>query len=161
MKEIDSMKKTILLGAGLLLSALLTIAQDTAQSGSSTSQPPTTSRSDQTNANSSTLQGCLRGSSGNYTLIDMAGMSYQLTGDESQMKENVNKQVEVTGATGSNASAGSKGATGAGTGAANTGAANSGQTGSTPTDAGTTANRMLTITSIRAVADSCSAEQGK
>lgn len=74
------------------------------------------------------------------------------------MKENVNKQVEVTGATGSNASADS---TGAGTGSANTGAANSGQTGSTPTDAGTTANRMLTVTSVCAIADSCTAQEQK
>jgi hypothetical protein len=157
------MKKTLLLGAGLFLSALLAIAQDTPQSGSSTSQTPATSSSDQTtaNPNGNSIQGCLRGSSGNYTLVDMAGMTYQLTGDESQMKENVNKQVEVTGAAESKASAGSTGAsagsTGADTGSANAGDANSGQTGNTPSDKGTTSMKTLTVTSIRAVADSCSA----
>jgi hypothetical protein len=102
------MKNTILFGATLLLCAALAIAQDTPQpEGSNTSQPPAASSSDQANTTSTdtTVQGCLSGTSGNYMLTDANGMMYQLTGDESQLSANVNKQVEVIGTVGANASA--------------------------------------------------------
>src|SRR5215813_11257249 len=95
------MKNAVLLGATLLLCGALAIAQDTPQSGSSTSETPSTApSSNEANTpsnNNNTIQGCLTGSSGNYMLTDATGMVYQLTGDESQLSVNVNKQVEVTG----------------------------------------------------------------
>src|SRR5207244_12573708 len=89
------MKNTTLLSAALLLCAAMAIAQDTPQSGGSTSQTPTTSSSDQTSmpSNGNAIQGCLSGSSGNYMLTDVSGTMWQLTGDESQLSANVNKQV--------------------------------------------------------------------
>lgn len=159
------MKNAVLLGATLLLCGALAIAQDTPQSGSSTSETPSTApSSNEANTpsnNNNTIQGCLTGSSGNYMLTDATGMVYQLTGDESQLSVNVNKQVEVTGtasaggaaaeshtppdANASGNSAEAQGTTG-----------NAGAAGSASASAGAGASKILAVTSITKVADSCS-----
>src|SRR5581483_12253548 len=102
----DIMKKAMLLSVAIVLCAALALAQDTAPGGSSqsttsTSQTTTTER----NSSGKTIQGCLTGASGNYMLTDAMGMSYKVLGDESQLSDNVNKQVEVTGMVGASASA--------------------------------------------------------
>src|SRR5262245_51661898 len=101
------MKHSIVLGATLLLSGAMAIAQDTPPSATSnTSQSSASNTAGQTDstANGNTIQGCLSSSSDNYTLTDANGMSYQLTGDESQLSANVNRQVEVMGTPAASAS---------------------------------------------------------
>src|SRR6266536_5971898 len=104
MKVYISMKQLVFLAAALMLCTTLALAQDTPSSSSQTGAAATTS--DQANtANSNSVQGCLTGTSGSYMLTDATGVMYQLTGDESQLSANVNKQVEVTGTAGAKASA--------------------------------------------------------
>jgi hypothetical protein len=164
MKGDMSMKKAILLSATVLLCAALAIAQDTPQSGGSTSQTPATSSSEQTSTPSSgnAIQGCLSGSSGNYMLTDTSGTMWQLTGDESQLSANVNKQVEVMGIASAGGSAESH--TPPDSNASGNSAEASGTTGSASASAGgasasapANGTKTLAVTSIRKVADSCSA----
>ncbi len=115
------MRRLLLLVSVLLLGACWAVAQD-ATSPSSNSN----ASSGQTGSNASgttTVQGCLSGSSGNFTLTDKHGNSYQLTGDTAKLSEHVGHEVKVTGTTSSPASAASGGS------AANTaGAAGNSQT---------------------------------
>ncbi len=68
--------------------------------------------------NQTTVQGCLSGSSGSYTLTDSSGNSYQLTGNTSKLAKHVGHQIEVTGATSSAPSSAGGNETGAGNGGA-------------------------------------------
>jgi hypothetical protein len=97
------MAKTLLLALTLVLSAAWMHAQtSSSQTGSSTS-----SNSSQTsNSGQTKVQGCLEGSSGNYTLKADSGTTYQLTGDTAKLSKHVGHEVEITGST-SNASSAS------------------------------------------------------
>ena len=64
-----------------------------------------------------TVEGCLAGSNGNFTLTDNNGTSYQLTGDTAKLSERVGHEVKVTGTSGS-AGTGASGSTESSTGAA-------------------------------------------
>lgn len=44
-----------------------------------------------------TLQGCLSGSDGNYTLMVKNGTSYRLNGDTAKLAEHIGHEVKVTG----------------------------------------------------------------
>jgi Protein of unknown function (DUF5818) len=86
------MAKTFLLAISLLLSAVWLQAQS--------QYPQTGSR--QTGASASgqtTVQGCLQGSDGNYTLTDKSGTTYQLQGDTSKLSAHVGHEVQITGST--------------------------------------------------------------
>jgi hypothetical protein len=87
------MSKTLMLAAVLLLSATWLQAQQDQGAG-------------QTNSPSSnTVEGCLQGSNGNYTLTDSAGTTYQLAGDTSKLTEHVGHEVEIKGSTSPSSSA--------------------------------------------------------
>jgi hypothetical protein len=47
------------------------------------------------------VQGCLSGSAGSYTLTDKNGRSYQLTGDSAKLSEHVGHEVKITDSTAS------------------------------------------------------------
>lgn len=47
-----------------------------------------------------TIQGCLGGSEGNFTLTDKSGIAYRLIGDSSKLKDHVGHEVEVKGEAG-------------------------------------------------------------
>ena len=49
--------------------------------------------------NQTTVQGCLSGSAGGFTLTDNSGTAYQLAGDTSKLTDHVGHQVEITGTT--------------------------------------------------------------
>lgn len=101
------------------------------QSGtSSSSGQSTTSR---TGAGQMTVEGCLSGSSGNFTLTDKNGTSYQLTGDTAKLTEHVGHEVKITGTAGS------------------AGAAASGSTETSPAGAG----QSLQVTSVKHVSKTC------
>jgi ABC-type phosphate transport system substrate-binding protein len=94
------MRKLLLLVSVLLLGACWAAAQDSATPNSSQSDP-TAASSGQTGSASAngatTVQGCLSGSSGSYTLTAKDGTSYQLTGDTAKLSEHVGHQVKITG----------------------------------------------------------------
>lgn len=80
------MKKILLLSSILLLSAVWAVAQ-------SSSQPSTTS----SDLGNMTVEGCLSGSVGNYSLTDKSGTTYQLTGDTARLENQVGHTIQVTG----------------------------------------------------------------
>ena len=149
------MTRAVLLAAALLVCGALAVAQETA---------PTTGSTDANTASTNTIQGCLSGTSGAYMLTDANGMTYQLQGDESQISDNVNKEVEVTGTAGSTASASATnspetnapGNATAGEASGSTASNSSSATGSTAT---ASVAKTFSVTSIRKVADTCASGQ--
>ncbi len=88
------MTRTFLLGLILLASAAWVQAQS--------QYPQTDSRqSEATASGHTTVQGCLQGSGGNYTVTDKNGTTYQLQGDTSKLSAHVGHEVQVTGNDGS------------------------------------------------------------
>lgn len=165
------MRKATLFCAALTLCAGLALAQDTPSNGPASptgTSTATTSTTDQS-ASANTIQGCLMGTNGNYMLTDAMGVSYKVQGDESQLSSNVNKEVEVMGTVASTASASAS--NNADTNAPNSSSASaqpnqggnpdaSGAGGSsTGATATATASKTLNATSVKAVADSCSASK--
>src|SRR6266571_7669610 len=131
------MRKTFLITAILLLSAAWAVAQtspstpqsttpdtssqqSTTPSSTSPSQQPatpdtsstttqtTTTQTTQTSSNSSTsIEGCLSGSAGNWTLTDQSGKTWQLAGDTSKLSDHVGHQVRLMGTDNSSPASGS------------------------------------------------------
>ncbi len=83
------MKKILLLSFIFLLSAVWAVAQYDSQSSASSQ-----SSSD---ANQTTIEGCLGGSNGSYSLTDKSGTTYQLTGDTGKLDQHVGHTIQVTG----------------------------------------------------------------
>lgn len=159
------MRKAILLGASLALCAAMALAQETpsgssSQSTTSTTQTTTSERS----ASGNSIEGCLTGTAGHYMLTDSTGVAYKLEGDDSQLADNVNKQVEVMGTAGSSASASATNnpdtnapsGSAQGEASANAGDASSGSTGASAT---ANAAKTLDVTSVKKVADTCGSGQ--
>jgi len=96
------MRQLLLLLSVLLLGACWAAAQDTnTQPNADPSQASQTSASSgqtgSANTGGTTVEGCLSGSSGNYTLTDKNGVSYQLTGDSAKLSEHVGHTVKIMG----------------------------------------------------------------
>jgi maltose-binding protein MalE len=90
------MTRTLLLALTLVLSAAWMHAQtSSSQAGSSSSS----------SSNQTKVQGCLEGSSGNYTLKADSGTTYQLQGDTAKLSKHIGHEVEITGTTSSASSA--------------------------------------------------------
>jgi uncharacterized protein DUF5818 len=101
------MSKTLMFAAVLLLSAAWLQAQQYPQSGSSPSGgTQTSSGQGHESSGKTTVEGCLQGSDGNFTLTDSSGATYQLQGDTSKLSEHVGHEVQIKGTT-SGAAAGS------------------------------------------------------
>lgn len=86
------MYKKLMLLLVLLVSAAWLQAQAYPQSS------PTQSTGDA--SGNMTVQGCLSGSDGNYTLTADNGTAYKLTGNTAELKDHVGHEVQITGATG-------------------------------------------------------------
>jgi hypothetical protein len=85
------MRKILVLSSIALLYASLGWAQDSSAQSS-------TSTASSSSANSGTIQGCLNGSGGNYTLTqDSTGTVFKLVGNADVLKEHVGHEVAVTG----------------------------------------------------------------
>ncbi|HXO38126.1 MAG TPA: hypothetical protein VN872_05790 [Candidatus Acidoferrum sp.] len=121
------MRKTSLITAILLLSAVWAVAQTspsspqstipgassqqpTSPSSTSPSQQPatpdasstttqtTTTQTTQTSTDSAnSIEGCLSGSAGSWTLTDQSGKTWQLAGDTSKLSDHVGHQVRLMG----------------------------------------------------------------
>src|SRR5450755_3566105 len=81
-----TMRRIVLLSSILLLSAAWAVGQYS-------------SGSDDKRADASkvTIEGCIAGAAGNYTLTDQLGGSYQLTGNTEKVKSHVGEVLRVTG----------------------------------------------------------------
>src|SRR5215510_3345293 len=107
------MRKFWLLTALLLLCSAWVVAQSTPPAASSDSSqasiPQTSASSSQGSDTESTktIEGCLSGSAGSWTLTDSSGKTYQLQGDDSKLSKDVGHQVRIKGSE----MAGSSGAT--------------------------------------------------
>ena len=138
------MRQLFLLLSVLLLGLSWAVAQDsTSQStGSSAQSSDSTGNSGQTSRTGAggqvTVEGCLSGSSGNFTLTDKNGMAYQLTGDTAKLNEHVGHEVKVTGTSGA---AGAGASSSPDTSASGAGSAGAGQ--------------ALQVTSVKHVSKTC------
>jgi hypothetical protein len=83
--------KILLFALALLVPAARLQSQDTSQAGSNQAE---TSVSDHI-----TLEGCLQGTNGDYTLSANSGKTYQLQGDTSNLSAHVGHEVQITGPT--------------------------------------------------------------
>jgi hypothetical protein len=138
------MRQVILFLSVLLLGVSWAVAQGTPdQSGSSSSSPSSSSSSAQSSPSSAggetTVEGCLSGSSGSYTLAAKDGSTYQLTGDTAKLSEHVGHEVKITGTANSAASSPSSG------GAASGSSASSGS------------QKSLQVTSVKHISKTCQA----
>ena len=83
------MTKILLFALALLVPAARLHSQDTSQAGQTETSAP----------NQITLEGCLQGTNGNYTVIAHSGRTYQLQGDTSNLGAHVGHEVQITGPT--------------------------------------------------------------
>lgn len=149
------MRKTYLITAILLLSAAWAVAQtspstpqSTTPDASSTTTQTTTTQTTQTSNDSSTsIEGCLSGSVGNFTLTDQSGKTYQLAGDTSKLSDHVGHQVRLMGTDNSSSASGSSSPSSSSpsSGAGATGAGSS--SGTQPT---------FTVKNVKMISSSCS-----
>jgi hypothetical protein len=98
------MRRLLLLVSVLLLGVSWAAAQNSASPGQ-------TSHS-RASAGSQTVEGCLSGSNGKYTLTDQQGKTYDLTGDTSKLADHVGHEVKITGTSGSGSASGAGSAMG-------------------------------------------------
>ena len=126
-----------LLALSVLLLGVTWAAAQNYPSQTSPNQTTPSHKSSNTEGQTS-VQGCLSGSNGNYTLTDKSGTTYQLMGDTSKLSEHVGHEVKVTGST------------------------EGGATSSTGGAAGTTgsASKTLQVSSVKHIAKSCQTGKG-
>ena len=117
------MRKTSLIAAILLLSAVWAVAQTSPSQQpatpdtSSTTQTTTTQTTQ--SATETSIEGCLSGSAGNWVLTDQSGKTWQLAGETSALSDHVGHQVSIMGSDTSASATGPSGAaTATGAGAA-------------------------------------------
>ena len=119
------MRRVLLMASIMLLGLSWAVAQssstpssypDGAQQGAgqdSTATAASSGRQSHTGAGGQmTVEGCLSGSDGNFTLMAKDGTSYQLTGDTATLSEHVGHEVKVTGMSSSGGSGSSASANG-------------------------------------------------
>src|SRR5262249_19553548 len=88
------------------------------QQPSSPSQQPSTPDAAQTSTDAaSSIEGCVGGSAGSWTLTDQTGKTWQLAGDTAKLGDHVGHQVRVMGYENSKGSDTSSGASSPGAGA--------------------------------------------
>jgi len=137
------MRQLFLLVSVLLLGLSWAVAQDkTSSSPSSSSTGSAQSDSSATSRTGAggqmTVEGCLSGSNGNFTLTDKNGTSYQLTGDTAKLSDHVGHEIKVTG----------------------TSASGTGAESSTGAAAGSAAGQTLQVSSVKHVSKTCKSGGG-
>jgi hypothetical protein len=101
--RIRIMRRLSLLASVLLLGVSWAVAQDST-TPSQTSSQASASQSDSTGTGTHTVEGCLSGTNGKYTLTDDQGKSYDLSGDTSKLANHIGHEVKITGTVDSSAS---------------------------------------------------------
>jgi hypothetical protein len=141
------MRQLLLLLSVLLLGACWAAAQDSSsQPSPSSSSPSQSSSAGQSSAgggSETTVQGCLSGSNGSYTISDKNGTTYQLTGDTAKLSEHVGHEVKVTG------TASAAGSTSPSSGGSAAGASS-----------GSASQQSLQISSVKHVSKTCQSGGG-
>jgi hypothetical protein len=141
------MRQVFLFLSVLLLGVSWAVAQgsqtspssSSSTSGQSSDTSSSSGQSSQTSAGGDTsVEGCLSGSSGNYTLAAKDGTTYQLTGDTAKLSEHVGHEVKVTGTANSAASSPSS-----------SGASSSSSAGTTGSE------KSLQVTSVKHISKTC------
>lgn len=110
------MRQLFLLISVLLIGLSWAVAQDSSSPSSSTASGSAAQTSRTGAGGQMSVEGCLSGSNGNFTLTDKNGTAYQLTGDTAKLSEHVGHEIKVTG-TSATGSAGAAGSTESSTGA--------------------------------------------
>src|SRR6476646_9442040 len=168
------MRKTFLITAILLLSAAWAVAQTspstpqsttpdtssqqpTTPSSTSPSQQPdtsstttqtTTTQTTQTSSNSSTsIEGCLSGSAGNWTLTDQSGKTWQLAGDTSKLSDHVGHQIRLMGTDNSSSASGSSSPNSSNPGSS---------AGATGTGSASGMQSTFTVNKVKMISSTCS-----
>ncbi|HEY3929060.1 MAG TPA: hypothetical protein VGL89_11840 [Candidatus Koribacter sp.] len=140
------MKKTILVLAALLCTSLWAFAQtdrEAAQPNTSGQTAGAPAPSTTSGNSTMTVDGCLSGSAGTYTLKDKTtGTTYALSGNTSKLADHVGHEVQVTGTT-------------SGSGSSASSAANEAASGNTSAMGGT---QTITVSSFKHISTSCSAK---
>ena len=97
--------------------------------------------STENSGNKTTLEGCLSGSSGNYTLTANNGMTYRLQGDEKKLSKHTGQEVKVEGTAAAGASSGTA-----------AGQSGSSTAGTTP---GASSQQSLQVSKVKKVSKNC------
>ena len=112
------MRQLFMLISILLLGLSWSVAQDSTTGAGTAQSPDSSASSGQTSRTGAggqmTVEGCLSGSNGSFTLTDKNGMSYQLTGDTAKLSEHVGHEIKVTGTSSSAGTAGAESSTAGG-----------------------------------------------
>jgi len=142
------MRQVFLFLSVLLLGVSWAVVQGTSPTSPSTSssdssaQTSSQSSASQTSASGyTTVEGCLSGSSGSYTLAAKDGTTYQLTGDTAKLSEHVGHEVKITGTANSAASSPSSGAASSSAGS-------------------TSSEKSLQVSSVKHVSKTCQSGSG-
>lgn len=114
--------------------------------GAQTQRDHETATHAENTGNETTMQGCLNGSAGNYTLTDSSGQQFQVAGDTDKLQKHVGHKVEVAGTTSGVSSTSDPSATNP-----------SSSDKTDPTSSGTTGAKQptLNVTSVKDIAGSC------
>lgn len=149
----NRMKKTILVIAALACSALWAVAQ-TSTMPSSQSGAGQTSSSASSSSNPVTVDGCLAGAAGSFTLKDKAtGTTYNLAGDTAKLASHVGQELQITG------TAASASATSGGSSSATPSSSANPSSSASPAGAGSSAGgQTLNMTAAKMVSSTCSAQ---
>ncbi len=149
------MKKVLLSGLLLLVCSAWMAAQTS--TSQSSSNPSGTSASSQTSDQSSgtsgsmsgtsssqtSIEGCLSGSTGSYSLTDNSGTTYQLQGDDSKLSKHVGHEIQVKGSEGSAS-------------ASPSGASPSSSSSTSSSSTGASAGKTFNVTSVKMISSTCS-----
>jgi type IV secretory pathway TrbL component len=134
----------------LLMSVLLTASLAFAQYGQtqtpSSNPSASQSQSQMGTSNQISVQGCLSGSDGNYTLTDKSGNSYQLTAGNVDLKSHVGQQVQISGSA-TPAAGGTAGTSGT--------AGTTGTTGTTGAGSAASQANQVTVDTVSKISDTC------
>jgi len=132
------MRPMFLVFSVLLLGFSWAMAQNGTSSANSSTAAGQTSHASASGETS--VEGCLSGSNGSYTLTDKNGMTYQLTGDTAKLGEHVGHEARITG-TRSSASSNAAG-------------------GAASSAAGGAGSEMLQVSSVKHISKTCKSGTG-
>lgn len=132
------MRQVLLCVSILLLGLTWGFAQTSGSSDATPTQSGSAGQMGHAGSGHTTVEGCLSGSNGNYTLTDKQGNTYQLTGDTAKLSEHVGHEVKIMGSE-------SGGETAGGTASSSTGAG---------------ASHTLQVSSVKHISKSCQSGTG-
>jgi hypothetical protein len=104
-----------------------------------------------TSGSETSIEGCLNGSAGSYTLTSSTGSTYQLTGSTDELSQHINQQVRLKG-TPITVSASASTSPG---GASSSSTQSSSPSSSTPSSS-SSSQQSFTVSKVMKISDTCS-----